>query len=266
MNNCYRIMTGLFGVLSLIGLAAPPSQASELLVFAASSLREPFTEIGHAYQDKTGQKVIFNFSGSQVLRAQIEFGAPADLFAAANPEIIQSLIDKKLINPPHYFAGNRLVVLVGQNAKKIDSLKKLRQPGLLIAIGNNSAPIGQYTRALLANMADDPQFGPEFVADIKRNVRTEESSVKSIVAKVVLGEVDAGIAYQSDLTDNVRKKLTSLKLPQQHNPLVRYPAAIVSSTEQAEEGRTFLNFLLSPTSQRILSQHSFLPAAQKRIK
>jgi len=251
-------------LLILLGvIAVPHLRADDLLVFAASSLREPFLEIGQAYKNTTGQKVIFNFSGSQTLCTQIEFGAPADLYAAANPESIKSLLDKNLVETVHYFAGNRLIVLVAQNSGKIDNLENLRKPGFQLAIGNSHVPIGKYTQALLANIAADPQFGPEFVTDIKRNILTEESSVKSVVAKITLGEVDAGIVYQTDLTADVRKKSTSLKLPLQHNPFVLYPAAVVSSSDQTEAGRAFLGFLLSAPSQQTLNQHGFLPAGIK---
>ncbi|NIQ94267.1 MAG: molybdate ABC transporter substrate-binding protein, partial [Desulfuromonadales bacterium] len=94
-------------------------------IFAASSLRESFVEIGQLYEKQTGQTVRFNFAGSQTLRTQIEFGAPADLYAAANPEIIKPLVNKNLVGQVHFFAGNNLAVLLSKKKSPVKAVADL---------------------------------------------------------------------------------------------------------------------------------------------
>ncbi len=244
----------------LLLIASGTAASAELTVFAASSLREPFIAIGELFEKRHGEEVVFNFAGSQTLKTQIEFGAPADLYAAANPMIIRPLVEKGLVGDVRYFAGNRLVLLLAGNRPPLRQLSELTADNLQIALGNSAVPIGQYTLRLLENLAGDPAFGAELVAGIRRNVRTEESSVKAIVAKVLLGEVDAGFVYASDLVDGVRAKTAHLELPAAHNPFVRYPAAVVSGSQHATAAQRFLDLLLAPAGQQILHRHGFLPA------
>jgi len=246
-------------VFMLVSLTALPVAADNLLVFAASSLRESFLEIGQLYEEQTGKKVSFNFGGSQALRTQIEFGAPADLYAAANPETITPLVNKGLVRDIHFFASNNLILLLSRPHSKIRQISDLARSDVQIAIGSKSVPIGKYSRQLLAAMRNDTDYGQKMIAAIWNNVRTEESSVKAIVSKLLLDEVDAGIVYRTDLIAEVRAKTTSLELPQQHNPSVRYPAAVVGDSQQPESAQAFLELLLAPAGQLILQQKGFQP-------
>lgn len=244
----------------LISLTALPVAADNLLVFAASSLRDSFLEIGQLYEEQTGMKVSFNFGGSQALRTQIEFGAPADLYAAANLETITPLVNKGLVKDIHFFASNNLILLLSRPDSKIRQISDLAQRDVQIAIGSKSVPIGKYSRQLLTAMRNNTEYGQKMIDAIWRNVRTEESSVKAIVSKLLLDEVDAGIVYRTDLTTEVRAKTTHLELPAQHNPRVRYPAAVIGNCQQPESARAFLELLLAPAGQQILQQNGFLSA------
>ncbi len=158
-----------------------------------------------------------------------------------------------------FFAGNSLLVLLAKQQGPANRLADLEAPGLQLAIGNRHVPIGRYTRQLLTGLAGDPAYGDELVSGIRRNVRTEESSVKAIVTRVLLGEVDAGIVYRTDLTADLRAKTGHLELPAQHNPFVRYPTAIVRTSRQEQAAQAFIELLLSPTGQTVLQGHGFLP-------
>ncbi len=244
----------------LLLIIAKPVGAADLTIFAASSLRESFIEIGEQYRQQTGQNISFNFAGSQTLRTQIEFGAPADVYVAANPEIIKPLVNKNLVGQVHFFAGNNLVVLLSKKRSAIKELNDLTNEGVQIALGNNYVPIGKYTRQLLTGMKQDPAFGAKLIDGIWKNVRTEESSVKSIVTRLILDEVDAGIVYRTDLIADVRAKTSYIELPEQHNPFVRYPTAIVNESQQHGAAQAFIDLLLSPAGQNILHNYGFLPA------
>lgn len=247
-------------IFMLICLSALPVAADNLLVFAASSLREAFLEIGQLYEEQTGKKVSFNFAGSQTLRTQIEFGAPADLYAAANPETITPLVNKGLVGDIHFFASNNLTLLLSRRHSKVQKIADLARSDVQIAIGSAAVPIGKYSRQLLAAMGNDTNYGQKMIDAIWNNVRTEESSVKAIVSKLLLDEVDAGIVYRTDLIAEVSAKTTNLELPPQYNPRVRYPLAIVKESQQPESAQTFLALVLAPAGQKILQQKGFQSA------
>jgi molybdate transport system substrate-binding protein len=188
-----------------VGLAAP-SAASALNVYAASSLRDVFTQIDPA--------PTFNFLGSNVLQTQIERGAPADVFAAASTAEPQALFKGAKCDRPVTFATNKLVMIVPKgNPKGLVSVYRLRPGGFRLAIGNPGVPIGAYTRALLRRLG--------LSRVLRNNTVSGEPNVASVVSKVALGSADAGFAYvtdgriAADRTDMVR-------LPRYAQPPVRY--------------------------------------------
>lgn len=192
--------------LALVAGLAAPAAASALNVYAASSLRDVFTQIDPAPS--------FNFLGSNVLQTQIERGAPADVFAAASTAEPQALFKKDKCDRPVTFATNKLVMIVAKgNPKGLVSVYRLRPGGFRLAVGNAGVPIGVYTRALLRRLG--------LSRVLTRNTVSQESNVANVVSKVALGSADAGFAYvtdgriASDRTDMV-------KLPRYAQPPVRY--------------------------------------------
>lgn len=234
--------------------------AEDLIVFAAASLTEAFTEIGDAFEQKhPGVNIVFNFSGSQVLRTQIEQGAPADIFAAANPEVMQALVESRTVNGAETFTHNQLVLLVASSSvAKIADFKATALPGRLLSIGNADVPFGKYTRILLSGLAADSDFGADFYRDFMNNVVTEESNVNIAVARVALGEVDASIVYQTDVTSAVRRNLKVIHLPAAHNPLASYTVAWLKRTVQRQLASAFVHFLRADNGQGILEKHGFI--------
>jgi molybdate transport system substrate-binding protein len=235
------------------------SQAAEISVFAASSLTEVLNEIAQRYQEKyPADQIRLHFAGSQTLAAQIEQGAPADLFIAANTAAMDRLAGKNLVRDPRPLLQNRLVLAVQPElGEQLKSIRDLGRRGLLLVIGNHQVPVGKYTRQLLANLAADPAYGTELVQDIEQNIVSEENMVKAIVAKLLLGEVDAGIVYQSDLAADAARKLAAIPLPKQHNPLATYPLAAI--TDSRVDGTTLIAFLFSLEAQQIFARQGFLP-------
>jgi molybdate transport system substrate-binding protein len=243
----------------LILLHPLPAAADELLVFAAASLSEVFTDLGADFSAHTPDtRVVCNFAGSQILATQIERGAPADLFAAANTEVMAGRQRQDAIEAPILFAGNRLVLIVSrQTAAPLADLRAAAAPGRLLAIGTAKVPVGAYTRTLLQNLARDPAYGSDFVAAFNHNVVSEETNVKAIAAKVALGEVDAGIVYRTDLTPQLAAKVVAVPLPQQYQPTIRYPIAILRHAAHPGTASRFLHYLLSPAGREILRRHGF---------
>lgn len=236
-----------------------PAKAVELSIFAASSLTEALTEVARSYEQQHPEdRVLLNFAGSQTLAMQIEQGAPADLFISANRTVMNRLQNSALVSDVQPLLGNRLALAVRIDLRPpLKSIADLTRPDLLLVIGNPQVPIGRYTRQLFTGLATDAAYGPELVTRIKQNIVSEESRVKAIVAKLLLGEADAGFVYLSDITSD---KLNTVRLPEKLNPLAIYPLAKVRDGIVASD--RFYNFLQTSAAADIFRRHGFLSGSQ----
>ncbi len=248
----------IFRICLIIILMPSLAQATELSVFAASSLTEGLREVAQAYQaQRPDIQIRLHFAGSQALATQIEQGAPSDLFIAANLPIMERLVKNGLVEKSRLLLHNRLILAVQPDLiPQPTSIEDLARPGLLLAIGNRQVPIGRYTRKMLAGLADDPTYGPGLVRNIQNNIVSEENKVKAIVAKLLLGEVDAGIVYRTDLDAENSRKLTAITLPQNYNPRVGYPVAKVTAGQA--DADDFIAFLFKASSRQIFIRQGFM--------
>jgi molybdate transport system substrate-binding protein len=214
-SRARRVRTAL-AILLAVGLAAPAA-ASALNVFAASSLRDVFTQIDPS--------PTYNFAASNTLQLQIERGADADVFAAASPQEPQALFKKGKCARPVTFATNKLVLLVPKgNPGNIKSVYSLRAGGKNLAVGAKGVPIGEYTRALLRRLG--------LSRILTNNTVSQESSVANVVSKVALGSADAGFAYVTD-GKIAGDKVQSIRLPRYAQPPVRYQLCAVKPGAEA---------------------------------
>jgi molybdate transport system substrate-binding protein len=251
--------------------AVPPTATKpaeqELTVFAAASLTESFTELGKQFEAAhPGVKVVFNFAGSQQLRAQLEEGAQADLFASANTKEMNSAIGSGLVisGTQKVFARNRLMAITPvANPGKVSTLADLARPGLKLVVADKAVPVGQYTLDMLAKMSKDPAFGADFGDRVQANVVSREDNVKSVVAKVRLGEADAGIVYSTDAGGTAAKDLSLLPIPDNFNQIATYPLAVLAKASRPELGNRFAEFVLSKEGQQTMSSFGFIPPASK---
>ena len=244
--------------------AASAAAGLKLTVFAASSLTDAFNEIGQAFgAEHSGVTVEFNFAGSQQLRTQLEQGATADVFASANTTELNNAIKSGLIvsGTQQTFVRNRLAVIVPKdNPGSIKDLKDLAKPGLKIVLAAASVPVGGYALTVLNKMNVD--FGATFSQTVIANVVSYEDNVKQVVAKVQLGEADAGIMYTSDVTPAVADKLIQIDVPDKYNVLATYPIAALKSAPQSELAKAFVDYVLSDKGQAVLQKWGFIPAKQ----
>jgi molybdate transport system substrate-binding protein len=146
--------------LALAGLASGPASAETVRVFAASSLTEAFGEIAAVFEaGHPGTRVELSFAGSQVLRTQIEQGAPADVFASADREHTDALVRKGLLGPTRVFARNAVVVVTPAGAARVSSLADLARPGTRVVLAGPSVPAGRYAAGPAASRAGRPGAG-----------------------------------------------------------------------------------------------------------
>jgi len=254
-----------------LGCSKPPAAVdpaplarTTLTVFAAASLAESFAEIGKKFAaDNPEVTVQFSFAGSQQLRAQLESGAQADIFASANEKEMNAAKADSLVQPDtvHDFARNRLVVIYpASNPAKIGTLSDLGRAGVKIDVADVSVPVGKYGQQMVEAMARDPDFGPDFEKCFLANVVSREENVKSVLSKVRLGEADAGVVYVTDVTPDAAKEVASLDVPDQFNQIASYPIAVLAKAPQPDWARRFEDYVLSGDGRNILREHHFLAA------
>jgi molybdate transport system substrate-binding protein len=255
-------------MLSLAGCLAPahaadrPARVPAVTIFAAASLADAFTELARRLEAQhPGWRFTTSFAGSQQLAAHIEHGASADVFAAADRRWMEYLEQRGLLaGAAHDFARNRLVVIVPRaNPGRVRTLEDLARPGLKLVIGADTVPVGRYSREALAKLASAPGFGADFAERVLRNVVSEEENVQGVVAKVQLGEADAGFVYRSDVAAPVQSAVAGLEIPDAYNVVATYPIAILKDAPHAAGAQLVVDFLLSRQGQQLLRTHHFLP-------
>jgi molybdate transport system substrate-binding protein len=241
-----------------------PAEPVDLNVFAAASLTVALSEIGkHFEAAHPGVTVVFNFAGSQQLAQQINAGAPADVFASANKTQMDAVITAGGVTSeaPQTFVKNRLVAIFPKdNPAGLRALSDLANPGLKLVLAAQEVPVGQYSLDFLDKAAADPGFGATFKDDVLKNVVSYEDNVKAVLAKVALGEADAGIVYSSDVSGQDADKVGQLEIPNELNVIASYPIAPVRESRNAKLAQAFIDFVLSQQGQDILAQHGFIPA------
>ncbi|MGH7594351.1 MAG: molybdate ABC transporter substrate-binding protein [Gemmatimonadales bacterium] len=256
-----------FLVASMVALVAATRTRATLTVFAAASLTSAFNELADTLRHRQPDLHIdLNFAGSQALALQIEQGAAADVFASADEYWMTVASDSGLIDgEPHVFAHNRLVVIVPDaNPGRIHRLQDLARPGVKLVVAGDAVPAGHYARTAITTLAALPGFTKEFATRTLRNIVSNEDNVKGVVAKVQLGEADAGIVYVSDVTPAVARAVIRLELPDEANVLANYPIAIVRRSANPVAARAFVGLVLSPTGQAVLSHQGFGPVRATR--
>ncbi len=239
--------------------AGTSSGGTTLTVFAAASLTDSFKEIGQAFEAAhPGVKVTFSFAGSQQLRAQMEQGAKADVFASADTKNMDPLKTENLLSGDYQvFAHNLLTVIIPKaNSAGLATLQDLTKPGTRIILADASVPAGSYTLQILDKLSADPVYGSGFKTKVLANVVSKETDVKAVVSKVSLGEADAGVVYTTDARA-AGDKLSAIGIPDQFNVIATYPIAVLKGSANPSLAQQFVDFVLSSDGQDILSKNGF---------
>ena len=238
------------------------SQSTKLTVFAAASLTDAFNQTGTAFEaNNSGVTVAFNYAGSQVLATQIKQGASADVFASADQKNMKSVQDAGLMNNSSItmFLENKLAIIVPTaNPANITSLADLARSGVKLDIENSSVPAGNYSLQMLAKASNNSTYGSGFESSVLANVVSQETNVNDVVAKVALGQADAGLVYKSDVPAAYQSKVQVITIPDSVNVLAKYYIGVVKASPNAQQAQNFINFVTSPGGQAILSNYSFI--------
>ena len=237
----------------------PVVREDRLVVFAATSLRDAFTALGADFERAhPGVELTFNFAGTQELRTQLEHGAAVDVFASADQGHMDTLVRSARATAPVVFARNEPVVVVStEAAASLRSFADLPS-ATRIVIGTPEVPIGRYTLQVL-DRASATALGADFRSRVEARVVSRELNVRQVLAKVSLGEAQAGIVYRTD-AQSARNQVSVVTIPSDINVTADYPIAVVSDAAHPTLGRAFVAFVLSAAGQRTLRSAGFLPA------
>jgi molybdate transport system substrate-binding protein len=240
-----------------IARAAEPGH--ELVIFEAASLKDVFARLAPRFEkEHPGSQVVTNAAGSQELRTQIEHGAVADLFASADRKQMQALTTQGLATAPELFTCNEPVVVVrpalASTIKTFADLPRAER----IVIGTPEVPIGAYTLQILQKSDGGAKYGPDFAQRVQAKVASRELNVRQVLAKVVLGEADAGIVYRSDALAGAGKVLV-LSIPPEVNVRAEYPIAILKGAPHPALARAWIDLLKSAAGLAALREAGFLP-------
>lgn len=244
-------------------VSAQDVKAGNLTIYAATSLTDVFDALAHAYERNHPEvEIRLNFANSATLAAQIAAGAPADVFASANELQMAKVIESGRVDAAEVdiFAHNRLIVIVpADNPAAIQSVDDLAGDGVLLVLAAAGTPIRAYTDAMLAS--HKAEFGADFSERVGRNLVSEERNVRQVVARVALGEADAGVVYQSDALGDVSSRLGAIPIDERHNQLASYPIAPLNDAAAPRLAQAFIQYLRSADALQILADYGFcLPA------
>ncbi|HET6384637.1 MAG TPA: molybdate ABC transporter substrate-binding protein [Armatimonadota bacterium] len=226
---------------------------------AAASLQDVFREMDRTFEaNHPGTRVLLSTGASSVLRTQIQQGAPADLFAAADTKNVDMLAKAGLTSQTSVFTRNELVIAVpASNPAHIKSLADLSRPGVRLVMTAPQVPIGHYTQTLLARIQQSGKFGAGFAAAVKRNVVSQQPDVRSLLAQVELGEADAAIVYATDTVAG-GAKVRAIAIPPELNVIGAYKVAVLRHALQPGLARDYVKLLLSPDGQALLRKNGFM--------
>ena len=236
---------------------------TEIVVFAAASMTETMNSLAETYKAQHPEiEITYNFDSSGTLKTQIEEGAVCDLFISAAQKQMDGLEEGGCINADTRLdlLENKVALCVAENSKSgiksYDDMKDHLIAGdILMAIGNEDVPVGQYTQKIFKYYGLDENELNE------KDVLTYGSNVKEVTSQVAEGTVDCGIIYQTDaysagltVADTATEEMCGK---------VIYPAAVLSASAHTDEAKAFLGFLQTPEASAVFEAVGFTPLSTK---
>lgn len=220
----------------------------EITVFAAASLQHTFTEIGKIYErENPGSRIGFSFAGSSDLAAQLNQGAPANVYASADAANMAKVVEAGLVDgSPVDFAANTLTIVVAPgNPKGVGSLADLNREGTLVVTCAPQVPCGAATRKV------------ETEAGVGLSPVSEESSVTDVLNKVTSGQADAGLVYVTDAA-GAGDEVTAVSFPESEGAVNNYPIAVLSNSGNREAARRFVDLVTGSEGRAVLADAGFV--------
>ncbi len=229
------------------GDSSSGEKTKTLTVSAAASLTDTFTELGKQFEaDNEGVKVKFSFGGSSDLVAQIQQGAPADVFASADTaNMDKATADDLIEGEPVNFASNTLGIAVPpDNPAKVTSLQDLSKPGTKVVVCAAEVPCGAAAQKV------------EEAAKVTIKPVSEEQSVTDVLNKVETGEADAGLVYVTDVK-SAGDKVKGITFPESSSAVNTYPIGALADSKNQDLAKEFVDLVTGPDGQQVLADAGF---------
>jgi molybdate transport system substrate-binding protein len=266
------VLAALISVLAVVGLtgcgqgsgggSAGATGEGTLTILAASSLTDAFGELGKTFEEQNeGVLVKQSFGASSDLLAQIQQGAPADVFASASEEEMDTAVKDGFVEgTPQVFVKNREVVMVPRdNPADIESLRDVARADVKLVLAQRDVPAADYAVEILGKA--NARYGDDFEKDVLSNVVSRESDVRASVNRVVVGDADATLGYASDYTPDIRDRVRVVPIPPDLNIIATYPIAPLEEAKSPELAKEWVELVTSKEGQRVLEKWHFEPAA-----
>ncbi len=231
--------------------AGSSGSSANLNLSAASSLKKPLTQLTGSWK-RSDLKL--EFAGSDKIAAALETGRKPDLVVLAGKDAPQQIHAKGLISAPEPIASNRLVIATRKGGVKVNSISDLAKPGVTVALGSSSVPVGKYADRVLAALPATTRKA------ILTNVKTREPDAAGVTGKLTNGAVDAAIIYRTDVLA-ANGMLIAVAIPSSLNPTIKYFAASVEGSGKLAQAAAVIESLKSGEGQEILIENGFLPAS-----
>jgi molybdate transport system substrate-binding protein len=244
------------------GAGSGEGDGGTLTVFAASSLTDAFSELARIFEERNpGTEVRQGFESSSTLLAQIQQGAPADVFApAAQEEMNTAAKDGLVAGEPEVFVRNHEVIMVPEdNPANIASMRDLSKPGIKLVLAEDGVPAAHYAMEILGKA--NAEYGSGFKQDVLSNVVSREADVRASVSRVALGDADATFGYASDYTPDIRDRVRVIQIPENLNIIATYPIAVLKDAKDPGLARKWVDLVVSGEGQGVLEKWGFESAA-----
>ena len=234
---------------------AGPAAAERVVVLAAASTAHVIDAVIEGFEARPDDRVLASYAGTSALARQVESGAPADIFVAANAAWMDHVEALGLIEPGsrRVLAGNRLVFVTGgsgmapfEPSASLDLAAVLA--GGRLAIGNpDHVPAGVYARQALQALGLWTSVSGRLAP---------AADVRAALALVARGEAPLGIVYATDATLVPDIRVVGAVPPALHEPIV-YPAALISGRASPLAAR-FFDFLTGPEGRAAFARAGFI--------
>ncbi|QIN80565.1 molybdate ABC transporter substrate-binding protein [Rubrobacter marinus] len=234
-----------------------PPEGGQITVLAASSLTDAFEELAGTFREQNpGTEVRTSFAASSELLAQVQQGAPADVFASASEKNMDTAVEEDLVGEASVFARNRPVVIVpADNPAGIGGFEDLAEADAQLVLAEEGVPIADYATEVLANA--DAEYGDGFEEAVTAKIVSREANVRAAANRVALGEADATFVYASDVTEDIRDRVEVIEIPEEVNVVATYPIAAVRASESPELAQAWVDLVLGDEGQDVLEEHGF---------
>lgn len=223
-----------------------PELTGDLTIYAAASLRTAFDELAEQFeaQHPSLEVLPIVYDGSSTLSTQLIEGAPADLFASADENNMQKVVDAGLANAPELFASNTLVIAVpAGNPAGVTELESLADPALTVVLCAPEVPCGAASHTLLSN------------AGVSVTPASLEQNVTAVLTKVAAGEADAGLVYATDVRGNA--DVAEIEAAGSADVVNRYPVAMLTDAANPGAAAAFVAFVVSDEGRAVLADLGF---------